>query len=55
MSHILKAIHLTVHFVYLANLNVQPVTRQIFRNIVVRNWQYKLEPFPIQIVLYFIN
>ena len=38
--HIMKAINLTVPFVYLGTRYVHPVSRQIFRNIVIRNWQY---------------
>ena len=40
VTHILKAINLTVHLVYLGTRFVHPVTSQIFRNIAVRNWQY---------------
>ena len=29
-----------VHLVYLGTLYVHPVTCEIFRNIVIRNWQY---------------
>ena len=44
VTHILKATNLTVHLVYLGTLYVHPVTRQIFRNIVVRNWHHWLKP-----------
>ena len=40
VTHILKAIGLPVNLVYLGTLYLNPVTRQIFRNIVVRNWQH---------------
>ena len=40
VTHILKAIGLTVNLVYLGTLYVHPVTRQIFCNIVIWNWQH---------------
>ena len=44
VTHILKAIGLTVNLVYLGTLYVHPKIRQFFRNIVGINWQYKLKP-----------
>ena len=35
---------MTVHLVYLGTRYVHPLTRQIFRYIVVSNWQYYLKP-----------
>ena len=35
---------MTVHLVYLGTCYVHPLTRQIFRYIVVSNWQYYLKP-----------
>ena len=35
---------MTVYLVYLVTRYMHPVTRQIFRNIVVQNWPYSLSP-----------
>ena len=37
--HIMKAINLMVPLAYLRTCYVHPVSRQIFCNILIRNWQ----------------
>ena len=44
--HILKVIVPVVKLAYLGTRYMHPVTRQIFRNIVVLNWHYELKPCP---------
>ena len=44
--HILKANVPAANLAYLGTRYVHPVTRQIFRNIVVLNWHYELNPCP---------
>ena len=51
----MKAIILMVQLVYLGTLYVHPVTRQIFRNIVVQNWPYSLSPCRKKMGLVLIN
>ena len=44
VTHILKAIGLTVNLFHLGTCYVHSVTRQIFCNILGINWQYRLKP-----------